>query len=100
MGRLNGATDQNSNAVVSGVQYTIANQLQTLSYGGMTETRGYDPVMQQLTSLQVGGAVNMQYNYTAGQNNGKIASQKDLLSGEQVTYAYDSLNRLQSATAQ
>ena len=43
----------------------------------------------------------MQYNYTAGQNNGKIASAVNYnLSGEQVVYTYDSLNRLiQAQTA-
>jgi YD repeat-containing protein len=34
-----------------------------------------------------------------GQNNGKITSQTDNISGEQVVYAYDSLNRLASAGA-
>ena len=33
------------------------------------------------------------------QNNGKIISQTDNISGEQVVYAYDALNRLASATA-
>ena len=33
------------------------------------------------------------------QNNGKLASQTDNVSGEQVVYAYDALNRLASATA-
>ena len=43
----------------------------------------------------------MQYNYHAGQNNGKIASAVNYnLSGEQVVYTYDSLNRLiQAQTA-
>ncbi len=33
-----------------------------------------------------------------GTNNGKISSQYDAISGETVTYAYDSLNRLLSAS--
>jgi YD repeat-containing protein len=38
-------------------------------------------------------------NYTAGSNNGRISSQNDLITGEGVTYAYDSLNRLVTATS-
>jgi len=38
------------------------------------------------------------YNYPTGSNNGKIASTSDAISGETVTYAYDSLNRLISAS--
>ena len=39
-----------------------------------------------------------QYNYTAGANNGQISGTVDYLSGETVTFPYDSLKRL--ATAQ
>jgi YD repeat-containing protein len=35
--------------------------------------------------------------YSATQNNGKITSQADGISGELVTYTYDALNRLASA---
>jgi RHS repeat-associated protein len=41
--------------------------------------------------------MDMQYNYTAGQNNGRIVSSQDYISGETVQYAYDSLLRLASA---
>jgi RHS repeat-associated protein len=41
--------------------------------------------------------MDMQYNYTAGQNNGRIASSQDYISGETVQYAYDGLLRLASA---
>jgi RHS repeat-associated protein len=43
--------------------------------------------------------MNLTYNYMAGSDNGKIASMTDAVSGETVSYAYDSLNRLISATA-
>ena len=39
-----------------------------------------------------------QYNYSATQNNGRILSQTDVVSGESVTYAYDTLNRLTGAS--
>src|SRR5208283_1138989 len=59
------------------------------------ESRQYN-TMGQLTNITA-GYMNLTYNYTAGQNNGKIASQTDGFSGETVTYAYDTLNRLISA---
>jgi RHS repeat-associated protein len=37
------------------------------------------------------------YTYSATQNNGRITQQTDNVSGEQVSYQYDSLNRLVSA---
>jgi len=52
----------------------------------------------QLTNITAGSAINVSYNYTAGANNGKIASMSDAISGETVTYQYDSLNRLISAS--
>ena len=43
--------------------------------------------------------MNITYAYSGTQNNGKITSQTDNISGEQVVYAYDALNRLASAAA-
>ena len=61
-----------------------------------SETHTYNS-MFQLTQLNVGSALNIQYNYSATQNNGKITSQSDVISGEQIAYTYDALNRLASA---
>jgi YD repeat-containing protein len=36
----------------------------------------------------------MQYTYSPTQNNGQITKRNDLSSGEEVTYTYDSLQRL------
>jgi RHS repeat-associated protein len=38
--------------------------------------------------------LDLQYSYTAGQNNGRITQRTEAVSGEQVSYSYDSLNRL------
>jgi YD repeat-containing protein len=44
--------------------------------------------------------VNIKYNYaSAGANNGQIASQQDVLSGETISYQYDALKRLSSASS-
>ncbi|MFN7919436.1 MAG: RHS repeat-associated core domain-containing protein [Bryobacteraceae bacterium] len=73
---------------VTGVSYNIAGQMTAMN----GETRTYN-VMGQMISM--GG---MQYNYPgAGANNGRIVSQT-LIDGESVSYQYDSLNRLSSAT--
>jgi hypothetical protein len=59
--------------------------------------------MGQLTQISdadyTGSKLNITYNYSSTQNNGKITSQTDNISGEQVVYAYDALNRLASAGA-
>jgi RHS repeat-associated protein len=52
-----------------------------------------------MTHLTITGALDINYNFPAGTNNGKISTQTDNLSGETVTYQYDSLNRLLSATS-
>ena len=52
--------------------------------------------MGQLIGL-VSNSVNMSYNYSATQNNGKITGPTDYVSAETVVYAHDALNRLASA---
>jgi len=89
-----GLTDQNNNTLVSNVTYNAANQLLTFN----SETRQYNN-LNQMTRLTVTGALDISYNFPAGTNNGKISTQTDNLSGETVTYQYDSLNRLLSATS-
>ena len=65
--------------------------------GAPSESRSYNSIgqMTQLTA----GSNSIVYNYSATQNNGKIVSEQDIVSGETVTYTYDSLNRLASATS-
>jgi RHS repeat-associated protein len=102
MGRLNTMTDTvNTRTLVSGMTYGVANEVQQMTSGYTTgvnsETHTFNG-MFQLTQLQVGSsALNIQYFYSATQNNGKITSQTDVLSGEQIAYTYDALNRLASA---
>jgi RHS repeat-associated protein len=96
MYRPTGLTDQNNNTLVNNVAYNPANQLLTFN----TETRTYNN-LNQMTRLTITGsaALDISYNFTAGANNGKISSQLDHLSMETVTYQYDSLNRLLSASS-
>jgi YD repeat-containing protein len=47
---------------------------------------------------RTGAGVNMTYNYSSNKNNGQITSSADAVSGETVTYKYDALKRLASAS--
>ena len=53
----------------------------------------------QLTQILASGgrSMNYSYNFPSGTNNGKISSAYNAVSGETITYQYDSLNRLASA---
>ncbi len=79
------------------MQYGSANQVLSLNYFGASESRTYNTLVQ-LTNVTIPGQINMTYNYPAGANSGKISSQSDSISGETVTYTYDSLNRLLTAS--
>jgi len=98
MSRLTGLTDQNNNTDVSGVSYNAANKFLGITYFGATETRQYNNLFQ-LTQLTTTGttSISYTYNYPTGTNNGQIGSQ--VVSGETITYQYDSLKRLISATS-
>ena len=89
-------TDSNNNTIVNGVSYDQANRLLGMMYNGVAETRGYN-VLGQMTNLYNSGGVNLTYNYPTGTNNGKVSSMYNATSGETVTYAYDSLNRMATA---
>ena len=79
--------------------YNFVGQITSLAWDGWTWTRQYN-TMLQLTRITVPGVMDMEYRYPTNQtNNGRIASQKDYVSGEDITYQYDALNRLKSATA-
>jgi RHS repeat-associated protein len=96
MMRAHAMTDQSSSSIVSGVQYGAANQVLSMSYDSGTETRTYNSMLQ-LTNITFASILlnqNITYTFPSGTNNGKISSQTDSISGETVTYQYDSLNRL------
>jgi RHS repeat-associated protein len=86
---------------VATASYGVAGEVTSLwtTWAG-TETRTYNSLLQ-LTRQTVPGLMDnlsersrMQYIYTAGQNNGRIAESIDGISGEDVQYTYDSLQRL------
>ena len=79
-------TDNLNTTYATGVTYNAAGQT---SLGG----RLYNS-LSQLT--QAGGFT---YNYSTNQNNGQITSSFDTLNNETVTYTYDALKRLSSASS-
>ncbi len=94
---------------VNNVQYGAAGQLlQMAMYDAgqnlyETETRGYNNRLQ-LTRVTMAGipypwttTMDIEYRYSATQNDGKVTQMKNWISGEEVTYQYDSLQRLASA---
>ena len=100
MNRPVGLTDQTTlQTAVSGVTYGPAGEMLTVNYGPINESRTYNSMLQ-LTALSAFNAglghsvFGRQYSYSGTQNNGKIQSETDTISGEVVSYQYDSLNRL------
>lgn len=81
--------------IASGAQYNHFSALTSLNIWGSTETRTYN-VLGQLTRI-TGLGIDLEYTFSASQNDGKITSQKNWVSGEEVAYQYDSLERLISA---
>jgi RHS repeat-associated protein len=92
--------DPNQGWLVSDAQYGPAGELLTMA-GAVNETRSYNSRLQVTEIQQMIGCcvptADTQYRYTAGSNSGKIASQYDVRSGEEIVYQYDALNRLASA---
>jgi len=99
MGRPN-RLSQGTTDLVSGVTFGPAGELTAMTWGPLatpfSETRTYNPRLQ-LTRLTVPGQVDLEYRYSATQNNGQITQFKDWGVGEEVSYSYDSLSRLISA---
>jgi RHS repeat-associated protein len=88
-----------SNNTVATASYGVANELLGLTYFGINEQLTYNSMFQLIHQYAPGGVIDMQYIYTAGQNNGRIATSIDNGLPETVNYTYDSLNRLINAAA-
>jgi len=94
MGRPISLTDNQPNPEtwVTGVQYGISSKLLQINYGATYNQ--YYKTRTHNNRLQLTSVGSMQYTYSPTQNNGQITKQKELPSGEEVTYMYDSLSRL------
>ena len=87
---------------LTGLQY-LQSAIYTTDFNGnyywqtayTQESRSYNARMQ-LTTLSAGSA-SIVYNYSSTQNNGRITSMNNGMTGENVSYQYDSLNRLITA---
>ena len=99
MGRPYSMTDTGAgNTLISSASYGTANELTGItgtSYASSySETRTYNSI-KQLIRVNSSG-LDIEYNYSTTVNNGEIQSQTDMVSGEQISYSYDVLNRLVS----
>ncbi len=109
MSRQNGMTytvtgSPNPNPlVVTGATYNGANQLRivSMSYNNtqpVSQERTYN-ALNQLESVYFNGNGAWGYEYPANQNNGQISVLHDFDAGQTISYGYDSLKRLATATA-
>ena len=109
--RFSHRESDNSVGCVQNVQYDVANRMTALSFAvntttsnGVTtpvmqaESRGYD-ANGQLTSIGWAGIGSLSSSFPAAGNDGRITQMADSVSGETVTYQYDVLKRLTSASS-
>ena len=95
-----GLTDNTNHTWVSGVVYNPASQMTNATFPSGTEAWGYNTLNQLTQRITTSGStarMNMTYVYTAGKDNGQVASSTDAVTGETITYQYDSLKRLVNA---
>jgi hypothetical protein len=95
-----GLTDNTNHTWVSGVVYNPASQMTNAMFPSGTEMWGYNTLNQLTQRMTTSGStarMNMTYVYTAGKDNGQVASSTDAVTGETITYQYDSLKRLVNA---
>src|SRR5262249_32294318 len=77
MGRLTTLNDGTS-SVISSTTYGPAGELTAMSGAWGSESRGYN-AMLQMVHLVSGSTVDMYYDYSSTQNNGKITAERDNL---------------------
>ena len=106
IGRLNvvetklGAVNQQVpgwQSVVSNVQFNAFGAVTSLNHLGVAESRTYNE-LGQMTRLTKGTLIDVEYRFSATANDGQILSQKNWLTGEDVIYHYDELERLIAAS--
>ncbi len=91
-------TPQQPGWVVNSATYNAAGQLTAMSTGAYNESRQYNTNLQlaRLTATFTGSGqgIDFTYTYPGTGNNGRISQTTDNITGEQVSYTYDQLNRL------
>ncbi len=90
-------TPQQPGWVVNSATYNAAGQLTAMSTGAYNESRQYNTNLQlaRLTATPGSGqGIDFTYTYPGTGNNGRISQTTDNITGEQVSYTYDQLNRL------
>ena len=95
--------ENSSPLVVTGATYNAANQLlvASMTYNSLqrlSQERTYNS-LNQLESVYFNGSGAWGYEYVGGQNNGQISVLHDYAAGQTISYGYDSLKRLTTASA-
>ena len=99
LGRPTMMTDTGTSSnLVSSVTYGPAGELLSMSGTSVGETRTYN-ALGQLKSLAGLSGFGAQYVYSSTNNNGQLLGQTDSTSGETISYSYDLLKRLTSASS-
>ena len=80
-------------SVISNVSFNAFGSISGLTHLGVSESRSYN-ALGQMTRMTKGSLIDVEYRFSATANDGKIVSQKNWLTGEDVVYAYDELERL------
>jgi hypothetical protein len=98
MGPVPGALD----GPYAAATYGVAGELLSLTGIGSSQTFEYN-TLGKLTAIRAGSLANLEYEFVAGQNNGRIAKARERNPSwqitEEITYTYDELNRLTQASA-
>ena len=91
--------EQQARSYVKGAIYGAHGSIETMLLGnGIVENTSYNARLQ-VTGIQAGDLLSLQYGYSADKNNGNVLSQTIAVSGNsyEQTYSYDGVNRLASA---
>lgn len=86
--------------LVNPAVYGPSNEITSLTYLGYTETRTYNSLVQMTRQTATGTglpSVDLEYVFSPTANNGQITQGINHVSGETVSYTYDSLKRLGTA---
>ena len=70
-------------SVVSNVQFNAFGAVTSLNHLGLSESRTYN-ALGQMTRMTKGSLIDLEYRFSTTANDGKILSQKNWLTGEDV----------------
>ena len=104
VGRLSTVNQETGGALISAINYNAASQVTSWTRAWDTnpsasETFDFNAAGQLTRQklLNPSTLVDVEYRYSASNNDGRLWQRKNWVSGEEVTYQYDQLGRLSTA---